>query len=203
MGGINNIPLEHYKLCNRYLLHSDTIKWTVFSIFAAINGILIGALIQSDILDIGWGKIVLTVFGLGSSFVWLLIDNRTAVYLVDRINKAKKVERDYKFIFQDYTFWYDVKTGKSKRPKGISAGFVSMILILVIIGWWFLYLWICIVSISKCEIDILWALLIIIILLGYLNLILTVWFIYWNKATLKSKQKNTSQLSKRHYSQKL
>ena len=46
---IDKVPLEHYKLCIQNLFHSDIIKWTIFSIFAVLNGILISALITTKI----------------------------------------------------------------------------------------------------------------------------------------------------------
>ncbi len=154
------IPLAHYRLCTQYVCHSDTIKWTVFSIFALLNGFLISAIVE-NIGEIDYGKIVISVFGLGSSVTWLIVAGRTQAYLIDRMKKAMKVEKDYLKKFNEYLiFGKRVKNKKGKHiwkkdsPEGeywfqnISAEGTSYVFISIIIFWWLSYLTYCFLDIS-------------------------------------------------------
>ena len=83
---IQECNLEQLKIANDLKMHEDLLIWTIFSIFFAVNALLMGGYFQSKRVS---NVILIPLFGIVTCGVWWIVQYRLLTYyeLYDRLVK--------------------------------------------------------------------------------------------------------------------
>jgi len=142
------IYLEKYKLMSKYVFYQDNNFYFLFSIFGALNGlIMVNYIIHyKSIMPIG--IIGIPFLGLFISIIWLLVSGRSLRYHDDRILRAYEIQtlnelKEGKFERKTHLELWDKNEAFFRREYSsgrFSATEVCMLFIYFIIMIWFFML---------------------------------------------------------------
>lgn len=103
--------------------HEDTLTWTIFSIFFAANALLFGAYYQTtDSCMILNKMLLLPLFGIFLSFIWLVVQLRVVKYYLFYEEKVEEIEQNYLKNIEKYH-----TTRKGKLKKYLHFGIIPIL----------------------------------------------------------------------------
>ncbi|MEM2703928.1 MAG: hypothetical protein QXR45_12295 [Candidatus Bathyarchaeia archaeon] len=147
--GKSIVYLENVKLLMNYLIHERNLFWERYNIYLGLNSGLIVALtflLKENITSfLRVGLLSISVIGLGSSFVWFLITNRTHAFHRHWIRLIRDIEEQH---LQELTIFRKEEELKEKLKfyEKIPIHIISpMVPLLFTILWSFLLFWVLVI----------------------------------------------------------
>lgn len=133
--------IQQYRILFDYLFYLDKSKWTVFSIFSVMNGVLISAFVNAVMNNSSIGMFLISLLGFIFCLAWFFINARNAMYFNHRKEKMDQLERKLKSKLNDkfMPLWLSQLPEPKHLWERVPARTMAAICIIFLVCFW-LYL---------------------------------------------------------------